>query len=92
MGLHNMLLPFLKESLIIVAILSGGPLLCSSIFGLIVSIIQSVTQVQEQSITYCVKFFTLAGLLAFLGEWGGEQLIQYTQEILIGLSAIGRSP
>ena len=87
-----MFAPFLKETLLIIAILSGVPLICSSLSGLIISVIQSATQIQEQSITYCVKFFTLGAVIVLMGGWGTEQVVRYTQEILIGLAELGYSP
>ncbi len=86
-----MFAPFLKETLLIIALLSGVPLFFSSLLGLVISIVQAATQIQEQAIIYFVKFFTLMAVIVLFGGWGGEQVVAYTREVLTGLSELGKS-
>jgi flagellar biosynthetic protein FliQ len=49
--------------------------------GLIVSIFQAVTQIQEQTLTFIPKVLALAAVLVILGPWMMNQVIAYTTEL-----------
>jgi flagellar biosynthetic protein FliQ len=53
----------------------GGPiLLLILVVGTVISLIQTVTQVQEQAIVYVVKFAAVGALLLIAGPWMLDQL------------------
>jgi len=57
----------------------AGPLLIVSLaVGLVVSIIQAVTQIQEQSLTLIPKIIGIAVVIVLLGPWMLGQLVSYT--------------
>jgi flagellar biosynthetic protein FliQ len=57
----------------------GGPLLAAGlIIGLIVSIFQAVTQIQEQSLSLIPKIIGIAVVMIVLGPWMLGQLVSYT--------------
>jgi flagellar biosynthetic protein FliQ len=57
----------------------GGPLLAVGlVVGLIVSVFQAVTQIQEQSLTLIPKIVGIAGIIILLGPWMLGQLVAYT--------------
>jgi flagellar biosynthetic protein FliQ len=52
------------------AIKLAGPLIgISTLVGLLVSVLQSVTQIQETSLTFVPKLITAAAVLLVLGGW-----------------------
>lgn len=56
----------------------GGPiLLLILVVGTVISLIQTVTQVQEQAIVYVVKFAAVGALLLFAGPWMLDQLSSF---------------
>lgn len=60
----------------------GGPLLLAGlIIGLLVSIFQAVTQIQEQSLSFIPKIVGVAALIVLLGPWMLDQLIAYAQNL-----------
>jgi flagellar biosynthetic protein FliQ len=60
----------------------GGPLLLAGlIVGLLVSIFQAVTQIQEQSLSFIPKIVAVAALVVLLGPWMLDQLIAYAQNL-----------
>ncbi len=83
---------YVKQSFLLVIILSGIPLVSSSIVGLLVSIIQSSTQIQEQSVSYLAKFITLSVVLAISSSFFFSQLIQFMQNTLASISILGGLP
>ncbi len=61
-----------------IALQIGGPLLVVSlIVGMLVSVFQAVTQINEQSLSFVPKMLMIAGTLAMLGPWMAQTLITY---------------
>ena len=48
------------------------------IVGLVVSVFQAVTQIQEQSLSFIPKLIGLAVVIVVFGPWMLDQLIGYT--------------
>jgi flagellar biosynthetic protein FliQ len=57
---------------------AGPLLLVGLVVGLIVSIFQAVTQIQEQSLTLIPKIIGIAVVVVLLGPWMLGQLLGYT--------------
>jgi flagellar biosynthetic protein FliQ len=56
----------------------AGPLLGASLaIGVLVSIVQTVTQIQEQTLTFVPKLGATAAILVFAGGWMIESLISW---------------
>ncbi len=79
---------YIKQSLIMVAIFSGVPLLISSIAGLVVAVIQAATQIQEQSISHLVRFVAVGVVIAMLGPWFFSEITEFIQQMLGSIAAI----
>jgi flagellar biosynthetic protein FliQ len=68
------------------AIEIAGPLmLVGLVIGLIVSIFQAVTSIQEQSLSFIPKIVGIAVLIVILGPWMLGQLITYTQNLYLSI-------
>jgi flagellar biosynthetic protein FliQ len=60
----------------------AGPLLLGAmVVGLLVSIFQAVTQIQEQSLTLIPKIAAIAVIVVLLGPWMLNQLVLYTTNL-----------
>ena len=53
--------------------------------GLLVSIFQAVTQIQEQTLAFIPKVIALAAILLLLGPWMLNQLLGYTADLWGGI-------
>jgi flagellar biosynthetic protein FliQ len=61
-----------------VALQIGGPLLGASLaVGMVVSVFQAVTQINESTLSFVPKIIVTAAALALLGPWMATTLIQY---------------
>jgi flagellar biosynthesis protein FliQ len=58
------------------------------VVGLVVSIFQAVTQIQEQTLAFIPKIVALAAVLLFLGPWMLNQLLNYTIELWSGIPGL----
>lgn len=64
-------------------IIIGGPLLVVPlIVGLIVSIFQATTQIQEQTLTFVPKVISIFAVLIILGPWMLTRLINYINYLM----------
>jgi flagellar biosynthetic protein FliQ len=60
----------------------AGPLLLGAmVVGLVVSIFQAVTQIQEQSLTLIPKIAIIAVIVVVLGPWMLDQMVAYTTNL-----------
>jgi flagellar biosynthetic protein FliQ len=60
----------------------AGPLLAVGlVIGLVVSVFQAVTQIQEQSLSLIPKIVGVAVVIMLLGPWMLGQLVSYTSAL-----------
>ena len=60
----------------------ASPLLLSAlVVGLVVAILQATTSIQEQTLTFVPKVFTILLVLALLGGLGFTRLAEYATEL-----------
>ncbi|MGZ5857241.1 MAG: EscS/YscS/HrcS family type III secretion system export apparatus protein, partial [Burkholderiaceae bacterium] len=69
---------------------SAPPLLIATLCGVIVSLIQAVTQIQDQTLPYVIKVMAVAITLTVLGRWFGQQLVQLFELAFTLLPNVGR--
>ncbi len=82
---QNQILYMAKEALG-TAIMVGGPiLLISLLVGLVVSIFQAMTQIQEQTLSFIPKILSIALILILLGPWMLNVMTAYTTNLFTEL-------
>ena len=79
----------LRDTFIIILKLSAPPLLVVLGIGLLVSLIQSITQINEQTLAFVPKLLGLIGVLAFFGHFLFTSLSSYTTALLDHLIITG---
>jgi flagellar biosynthetic protein FliQ len=73
---------------LITAVIVSLPLLGSTlIVGILISIFQAVTSIQEMTLTFIPKILVVAAILYFLGPWMGQILMTFSEELLGNLPA-----
>jgi flagellar biosynthesis protein FliQ len=60
----------------------------TTVVGLLVSILQSVTQIQESSLTFVPKLIAAAGVLLVLGGWMMTVLADYAVQLISNIPNI----
>ena len=68
----------LREGLLLILLLSGGPMLASMLVGFFVSVFQATTQIQEQTLSYVPKLVAVFVMLAVMGPWIIAQMVRFT--------------
>ena len=56
-------------------------LLVSLVVGLIISIFQTVTSIQEQTLTFVPKIIAIFLALIFFGQWMMNSMVEYMVEL-----------
>ncbi len=67
-----------KEAMLLVLILSLPPIIVASVLGVAVSLLQAITQVQEQTLSFAVKLLGVTITLAITVPWLGSELLTYS--------------
>ncbi|MGL1894686.1 MAG: flagellar biosynthesis protein FliQ [Spirochaetaceae bacterium] len=65
----------IKQSILTIIIVASPVLLISMIIGLVVSIFQATTSIQDQTLTFVPKIMAIFGTLIIFGPWMGDTLI-----------------
>jgi len=79
----------LRETLWIVLKLGGPLLVAALVVGLVVSLIQAVTQINEATLVFLPKLLVLGGALALLGPFMMSTLTDYTHVLMDRLVLVG---
>lgn len=77
----------LAQKGIITILLVTGPLLILALaVGLLVSIFQATTQIQEQTLAFVPKIVAVLAGLVFFGPWMLSKMIEFTSEVYNNLN------
>ncbi|MSS62998.1 flagellar biosynthesis protein FliQ [Velocimicrobium porci] len=75
-----------RETLWIVIKVSAPMLLVSLIVGLIISIFQTVTSIQEQTLTFVPKLIAIFVVIILAGNWVMNNIVVFMQELCVNFS------
>ena len=78
---EGQVLDIAREALFLIIRVSAPLLLISLIIGLIVSIFQTVTSIQEQTLTFVPKIVSVFLGMMLVGGWMLEQLANFMVEL-----------
>jgi flagellar biosynthesis protein FliQ len=79
-----------RQALELMLIVSAPLLLVALVVGLVVSVLQAVTQINEATLSFVPKIIALSITLVIAGPWMLNLLVEYIQRILLSIpSAIG---
>lgn len=83
---EGMIIDLFQQAMLKIIFLSAPMILLALIVGLVVSIFQATTQIQEQTLAFAPKI--LAVLIAFIvfGPWLLTSIVEYTQDLFINLN------
>jgi flagellar biosynthesis protein FliQ len=76
------------QFVIYLLLFSGIPLLATMLIGVVVSIFQAVTQIQEQSLSFIPKAVFVFGFFILFGGYLAENFVDYTSNLLNSLPEV----
>lgn len=77
-----------REGLVLVLLISGGPMLASMLVGLVVGIFQATTQIQEQTLSFVPKLIAVFLSLMVLGPWMLMQAVRFAKALFESIATV----
>lgn len=74
-------LSMVRDALIITLKIAGPILAAGILVGLVISVLQSVTSIHDQSLTFVPKVVAMVVLAVLLLPWIASRLIEYTTDL-----------
>ncbi len=81
-----------QDALKTLAMLSAPLLLSTLLIGLVVSIFQALTQINENTLTFVPKMIVIAIVLILAGPWMLDLLNTYTTNLFENIATVVRGP
>ncbi len=81
----------LGQNALILALMVAAPLLLTSLLiGVLISLFQAATQINEATLTFLPKILGVSVVLALLGSWMAQQLLAFTSSLFTSLPNLPR--
>jgi flagellar biosynthetic protein FliQ len=87
--IETLVLQISRQALVLVLLLSGIPIVISMIVGVLVSVFQAATQIQEQTLTFVPKMVVVFGTIMIGGYWMIGQLVKFTVALFALIPKLG---
>ena len=78
----------LIQAMMLVLVLSLPPIIVASIVGILFSLVQALTQIQEQTLSFGVKLIAVGLTLYLTARWIGGEIFNYTQMLFDGFPSM----
>ena len=85
---EEFVMAIMKDAFWTTLLVAGPILLLGLIAGLTVGIFQSVTQIQEMTLTFIPKIILVAVALALFSPWMLNQMLHFMQQIFAHIASI----
>jgi len=73
-----------REALLTALTIAGPVLLTGIVVGVVISLLQTITQLQDQTLTIVPKIAAMIGAAIFFIPWLATRIIEYTQQMFAG--------
>ncbi len=79
--MNSAAMEYASQALYLVLMISLPPILIASVIGIMLSLVQAVTQLQEQTLTFGVKLLAVVLSLFLLGGWMSGEILRFSEDI-----------
>jgi type III secretion protein S len=76
------------RALLLVLWLSLPPIIVASIVGVLFSLLQALTQIQEQTLSFAVKLVSVGLTIYLTARWMGGEIFNYTEALFTSFPTI----
>ncbi|MBQ69170.1 flagellar biosynthetic protein FliQ [Candidatus Saccharibacteria bacterium] len=77
-----------QDALNVMLLVSGPMLVAALVIGLVVSIVQAATQINEMTLSFIPKILGIFATLLIFGPWMLATLVDYTKRVLANIPNI----
>ena len=88
---EDMIIKLSKDSLQVISMVSGPLLVSTLALGLLISVFQALTQINEATLTFVPKLIIAALVLIVAGPWMIDIMVNYTTELFSNISEMVRN-
>jgi flagellar biosynthesis protein FliQ len=85
-----MVIQLFRDALMITIVVSGPIIGAGLVAGLLVSILQTTTSIQEQTLSFVPKVLAMSVAMIFFGHWMMRMLVDYTTSLFMMLPSLVR--
>jgi flagellar biosynthetic protein FliQ len=85
---HSLVTDLARNALMVALLVAAPMLLVAIAVGLIVSVFQTVTQIQEQTLSFVPKLVAVAVVFLVALPWMMQLMVQYTTQLLRSLPSL----
>ncbi|MDR2030101.1 MAG: type III secretion system export apparatus subunit SctS [Puniceicoccales bacterium] len=78
---NSIVLDFSVKAMVMILILSLPSILVATVVGLLVSLLQALTQIQEQTLGFTVKLISVVIVLLVTARWMGSEIMGFTRHV-----------
>lgn len=71
----------ITEAMVLVMVLSMPPILVASVVGIGISLLQALTQVQEQTVSFAIKLIAVAATIAAMAGLLGSEMVNFATKL-----------
>ena len=82
------ILHYTIQATMLTLLLSMPPIIVATVTGLLVSLLQALTQIQEQTLSFGVKLVVTIAVLLLSVFWIGEELVRFTMLLFEGFPVL----
>jgi len=75
-----------RQAILTAFYVAGPILLVSMVVGIVVSILQATTQINEQTLTFVPKLIAIALSLLVFGQWMLTKVVEFTRYLWININ------
>jgi flagellar biosynthesis protein FliQ len=74
-----------REALVIATLIAAPVLLAGTVVGLIIGLLQALTQIQEQTVAFVPKLLAMIVVLGLSLPWVLGRLIEYSEHLILNI-------
>ncbi|ORJ63509.1 flagellar biosynthesis protein FliQ [Geothermobacter hydrogeniphilus] len=78
-----------RRAVELVLLLSAPMLICAVVVGLVISVLQAATQINEQTMTFIPKIVAVLVALVLFAPWMIQLMLTFTREIYGNINHLG---
>jgi type III secretion protein S len=78
------------RALLLVLWLSLPPIVVASVVGTLFSLLQALTQIQEQTLSFAIKLVAVGVTLFLTSRWVGGEIFNYTVSLFDAIPLVAR--
>lgn len=79
-----------QEGVLQLVMIAGPLLLVSVLVGLVISVLQAATSIQEPTLTFVPKIFAVLAAALLLGPWLGGSMVDFTRRLFEHIPGMAR--